>query len=233
MVATHAKDDCPLTIISCPYARVGCAVKVQRQVMESHIDLATSSHLHLVHLKLNNTEDELKNTKAELEKALQQLQLSSIKHTNSFLWRIEGFSKILRRAQKKDETEIESDPFYTNTETECYGYKLKVIVCPNGDGDGEKTHLSVYIVIMKGEYDAILPWPFSKKVKFTLIDQEEDPDQRQNKTQKVFWQDCESLARPVTGENVGVGSRKFVSHEELNSRRFLVDDTLFLLVDIE
>lgn len=201
--------------------------------MESHIDLATSSHLHLVHLKLNNTEDELKNTKAELEKALQQLQLSSIKHTNSFLWRIEGFSKILRRALKKDETEIESDPFYTNTETECYGYKLKVILCPNGDGDGEKTHLSVYIVIMKGDYDAILPWPFSKKVKFTLIDQEEDPDQRQNKTHKFVWQDCESLARPVTGENDGVGSPKFVSHEELNSRRFLVDDTLFLLVDIE
>jgi len=27
---------------------------------------------------------------------------------------------------------------------------------------------------MKGEYDALLPWPFNKKVTFTLIDQDED-----------------------------------------------------------
>ena len=34
----------------------------------------------------------------------------------------------------------------------------------------KKTHLSVFMVLMKGEYDAILRWPFNKKVKFTLID---------------------------------------------------------------
>ena len=45
---------------------------------------------------------------------------------------------------------------------------------PNGDSDGKNTHLSVYVSLLKGKYDAILPWPFSKTVTFALIDQQEN-----------------------------------------------------------
>ena len=41
-------------------------------------------------------------------------------------------------------------------------------------------HLSIFIFVMKGEHDAILPWGFSKKVTFTLIDQQDNPYQRQD-----------------------------------------------------
>ena len=40
----------------------------------------------------------------------------------------------------------------------------------------------VTIVLMKGEYDAILPWPFKNKLKITLIDQQEDLVERENIT---------------------------------------------------
>ncbi|XP_022804796.1 TNF receptor-associated factor 4-like isoform X1 [Stylophora pistillata] len=287
MVSTHTEDECPRTILSCPFARVGCKQKVQRQEMESHLESTTRVHLDFTYSCNNNTEDELKDTiaklsetkaelsetkaelrktkaelietkaelsktkaelietkvktklelsetKAELKEAVKQLKLLSVKHTNSFLWRIDGFSEIFKLAQTdKDKNDIYSDPFYTKTETESYGYKLKVNVCPNGHGVGEKTHLSVYIFIMKGEYDAILPWPFTKKVKFTLIDQQEDPDQRQNKTHEIVGQYSKHWARPMTDGNVGTGGPKFISHEELNSGRFFVDDVLFLQVDIE
>ena len=33
----------------------------------------------------------------------------------------------------------------------------------NGDGIGENTHLSLFFVIMKGEYDPLLVWPFDYK----------------------------------------------------------------------
>ena len=33
----------------------------------------------------------------------------------------------------------------------------------NGDGSGYKTHLSLFFVVMKGEYDALLKWPFEYK----------------------------------------------------------------------
>ena len=49
--------------------------------------------------------------------------LLSVKHTNVFLWRIDGCKEILKQAKDVGQ---ESDPFYTKTETDGYGYKLKV-----------------------------------------------------------------------------------------------------------
>ncbi|PFX16571.1 TNF receptor-associated factor 4 [Stylophora pistillata] len=276
MVSTHTEDECPRTILSCPFARVGCKQKVQRQEMESHLDSTTRVHLDFTYSKNNNTEDELMDTKTklietkaelsktkaelsktkaelsktkaelsktkvelsetkvELKEAVKQLKLLSVKHTNSFLWRIDGFSEILKRAQTdKDENDICSDPFYTKIGTESYGYKLKVEFYPNGFGNGKNTHLSVSIIVMKGEYDVILPWPFAENVKLTLIDQQENPGQRQNKTKEFVGKDLKSFARPVTDENIGWGFDEFVSREELYARRFIVDDTLFLQVEIK
>jgi len=42
----------------------------------------------------------------------------------------------------------------------------------NGDGSGYKTHLSLFFVIMKGEYDALLKWPFDYKVSVILVGKE-------------------------------------------------------------
>jgi len=39
----------------------------------------------------------------------------------------------------------------------------------NGDGSGYKTHLSLFFVVMKGEYDALLKWPFNNKVSMILV----------------------------------------------------------------
>ena len=193
--------------------------------MESHLESATRVHLDLACVKLNNTEDELNKAKDKLKK----IEAKSVKHTNVFLWRIDGCKEILKQAKNKEK---ESDPFYTKTETDGYGYKLKVKIYLGGCGDGENTHLSVFIIVMKGEYDAILPWPFKRKVKFTLIDQQEDPSQRKNHTFELFEKNHPNFARPLKEENIGWGWSQFISHENLNSRRFIVDDTLFLQVEI-
>ncbi len=41
----------------------------------------------------------------------------------------------------------------------------------NGNGSGEGTHMSVYIKLLPGDYDALLQWPFAHTVSFTLYDQ--------------------------------------------------------------
>ena len=46
----------------------------------------------------------------------------------------------------------------------------------NGNGSGEGSHVSIYIKILPGEYDALLKWPFSHTVSFTLYDQATNPD---------------------------------------------------------
>ena len=113
----------------------------------------------------------LNETRVELKNAMKLLKLSSVKHDNVFFFlRIDSFSEILKEAKDGRKDEIGSDPFYTKKETESFGYELRMVICPNGFGNDKKTHLSVFMVLMKGKYDAILRWPFNKKVKFTLID---------------------------------------------------------------
>ena len=126
---------------------------------------------------------------------------------------------------------METTPFYS----ERYGYKLKVGMYPNGYGSCKNSHLTVFIAAMKGEYDAILPWPFKKKVTLTLIDQQEDLIERQN----VFGQidpdkRPDNFLRPIHHEeNPGWGIAGFISQEQLYSWCYLVDDTLFLQIEID
>ena len=42
----------------------------------------------------------------------------------------------------------------------------------NGDGLGKGTHLSFFLVLMRGPFDALLTWLFKQKVMLTLINQE-------------------------------------------------------------
>lgn len=162
------------------------------------------------------------------------LDLACVKlETRLFIWKVKEFSKTLRQAKAGERLSITSTPFYTDR-TESYGYKVKARIDPNGDGPGKNTHLSVFIIVMKGEYDAILPWPFKKKVMFTVIDQQGDPAKRKNVTDHFTpGNNLESFARPTQEKNItGYGFPQFISHEELYSRCYLVDDTLFLQVEI-
>ena len=134
-----------------------------------------------------------------------------------FIWKITSFEN-----QVKSNTDryMESVPFYT------HGYKLMLGLYPNGYDAGKNTHLSIFVFVLKGEYDVILPWGFPKKVTITLIDQQDNPKQRKD---VVMGFNANPNKKPLEGENrVGLGSSKFVSHSDLRTRRFIVDDTLFI-----
>ncbi len=179
--------------------------------MECHLQSAMKSHLDLACVKVKDTEEKLE--------------------TRLFIWKINNFSEILRQAKTGKKEVMGSDPFCT-ARTESYGYKLKVQIYPNGGGSGENSHLSVYIFAVKGEYDAILPWPFKKKVRFTLIDQQEDPSERENVTCELITEKSPECFERPERESIGQGYPEYISHEKLHSRRYIVDDTLFLQVEV-
>lgn len=52
--------------------------------------------------------------------------------------------------------------------TARYGFKVCMRLYLNGDGVGKGTHISLFFVIMKGEYDLLLSWPFKHKVRKAL-----------------------------------------------------------------
>ena len=134
----------------------------------------------------------------------------------------------MRKAKAGEETSISSDPFYD------YGYKFKLSLSPNGDGDGENTHLAIFFVLMKSDYDAMLPWPFHKKITFTLIDQQQDEKDKKNIVMS-FEADPEliNFERPKADSNIGRGFHEFVSHNDLRTRRYVVDDIIFIQVKIK
>ena len=137
------------------------------------------------------------------------------------------FGKALRKANSGLYTRVDSPPFYA-----C-GYKCKLQLHPNGLKSGEHSHLSTYIIILKGVNDAILTWPFQKKVQVTLFDQQENTNDRKDIVMSfVAPNDTECFGKPVNDENLGWGFPQFVSHGNLLERRYIVDDTIFLQVRI-
>ena len=145
-----------------------------------------------------------------------------------FVWKVEYFRQMLKAAKSGLDTMLSSGIFFTGPN----GYKLMLTLYPNGFGAGKNTHISVFLTILRGKYDAVLPWPFRKVVTFTLIAQGKNLMHRENYAKKLDCEQCNSdaFARPVTDCNGEYGFPKFISHQEFRRRRFIEDDTLFLQV---
>ena len=203
-------------------------LQIQRREVESHLQAAMRLHLDLACVKLSDTQKKFEEATEKLEKKVNALEKHihySEEKCESFTWSIDGFSEVLRKAKSGEETNLQSSPFYR------YGYKCKIGIYPNGFDSGKNTHLTVYLVIMKGEYDATLTWPFDKNCTFTLIDQQENEHNRENIVNSLTSDPkLRSFARPVKEQNVGWGFHQFVSHEKLQKRRYIVDDTIFVQV---
>ena len=163
--------------------------QILRREVDHHLEIDIKSHFDFACAKLKDTAKELGAIKRLLD-------------TRLFIWRVGNFDQVLKQATNEGKEELKSDPFYSTT-TESYGYKLQVSVCPNGNY--QSSYLSVFIVVKRGDYDAILPWPLKKKVTFTLIDQQEDPNQKENVTTEFITGDHpHNYKRPLEEESAGI-----------------------------
>ena len=184
-------------------------------------------------VKLNKTEEELRNTQEKLEEKINNLETKYLMQClEEQTWKISGYSKMLRQVELGKEHRIDSVPFYTRAYGR-YGYKFKLRLSLSYIFFTKI--LSVYFVIMKGEYDSILPWPFHRKVTFTLVDQQGDLNERKNIVKSITpdpTNDEKWNKRPVTDENTEKSFERPVFEFELTDRRFIVDDTIFLQITV-
>ncbi|WAR30818.1 TRAF2-like protein [Mya arenaria] len=164
---------------------------------------------------------------SELEMKLKDVEVSC--YDGMFIWKVSDFSQKQQDAIQGRSISIYSNPFYTRK----FGYKMCGRLYPNGDGMGKGSHMSVFFVIMRGEYDALQPWPFKHRVTFCLLNQEGG-----NATVDSFRPDTtsSSFKRPTTNMNIASGCPLFIRLDTLTNptNGFLKDDTLFLkmIVDI-
>uniref|UniRef100_A0A1I8H8A3 RING-type domain-containing protein n=1 Tax=Macrostomum lignano TaxID=282301 RepID=A0A1I8H8A3_9PLAT len=92
---------------------------------------------------------------------------------------------------------------------------------------GKNTHISLFFVIMRGAFDALLPWPFAKKVSMMLLDQNFDEH-----VIDAFKPDTSSSSfkRPSTDMNIASGCPLFMplADFENGSRGYVKDDAMFI-----
>ena len=180
----------------------------------------------------------LRNTITKLEKSMRSkhaefedrdFRLSLIENCNydgTSIWKIPQFSQRMSDAQTGKYTSIFSLPFYTGR----YGYKMCLRLYILGDGIGKNSHMSLFFVIMKGEFDNILQWPFTHKVTFKLVNQTGGRD-----IIDTFQPDpmSSSFRKPKSDMNIASGCPRFVSHTELKSGGFIVEDTVFIKCSVD
>ena len=142
------------------------------------------------------------------------------------LWKIEGYQRKRQDAINGGKTALYSPPFYSAK----YRYKMCAKLYLNGDGFGKGSHLSLFFVVMKGEYDALQTWPFRKKITMMLLDQGNGVHRMD-----LLKADRQSLPfqRPQSDKNIASGLPFFMPLESLNNRQFIKDDAVFIKIIVD
>ena len=149
------------------------------------------------------------------------LQLQVTSHNGTLLWRIQDVARKRRDAVQQRGKPLYSPPFYTG----CYGYKMCIRAYLNGDGSGTKTHLSLFFVLMKGEYDAHLKWPFDRKISMILVNQ----NQRAHLVQTFKpTPQSSSFQRPQTDMNVASGCPQFAKLSVLDDEDYVKENVMYI-----
>ena len=113
--------------------------------------------------------------------------------------------------QKNQDSVWISPAFYTHQQ----GYRMCLEVYPNGYGDGQGMHVTIYTCLMRGTFDGGLKWPFRGDVTIQIDDQAGEKHD-----EKVFtynYNTSDSYANRVTDRerSLGQGFAKFLPHTSL------------------
>ena len=122
-------------------------------------------------------------------------------------------------------------PFYTYPQ----GYKMQLSVCVHGDGAGKGTHMSVFLSLMKGEFDNQLKWPFRGSITVQLLNQEADAE---HYTDCITYRDGtpDQMAGRVMDERRLAkpwGKVKFIAHQSVLPKFVKSNCLKFCIVKVE
>ena len=200
--------------------------KEMTQMMRSELT-SQSEEIGSVRSSCAKVERSVRSKNTELEDNNFRLSLlENCNHDGTMIWKIPQISQRMSDAQNGKYTSIFSLPFYTGR----YGYKMCMRLYILGDGIGKGSHMSLFFVLMKGEFDNILQWPFTHKVTFKLINQAGGRD-----VVDTFQPDpmSSSFRKPRSDMNIASGCPQFVSLHDLKNNGFNVDDSIFVKCTVD
>ena len=118
-----------------------------------------------------------------------------------------------------------------------HGYHMGFEVDVRGYDIGEGSHISVFISIEKGDYDADLNWPFLGDITVVLLNQLDDKNHHSVTLKLTTVSDArvDSFYGKV---GIARGFPQYIPHSALDydpvkNTRYLKDDTLYFRVSVE
>jgi len=154
--------------------------------------------------------------------------LSTASYDGVLLWCLKDYQLHKRNEKTRS---LYSQPFYTSR----YGYRMCARVYLNGEGQGQGNYVSLFFVLMQGDYDDLLPWPFRQTVTLSLVNQDGGANKRDHS--ETFRPDpaSSSFEKPKTSMNIATGSPLFIRHDALENRAspYLKNDTLYFRVSVD
>ena len=179
---------------------------------------------------LNNLQIKQQQIQKEIDSVKQMLDENEYVSTDgTCIWRVDHVAERMSDAQSERQPSIFSPIFYSAPN----GYKMRARLYLHGDGSARRTHISLFFLLLKGDYDALLTWPFNHKVTFCLFDQTGNnrhiidsfrPDVKSN-----------SFQRPTAATNVASGIPKFfpLPMIQQDDNSYVRDDTLFIKIMVD
>ena len=253
----HLEQSCPLEVIG-GAARPeltdsGTEVELQRRLMAAHMEESMEAHLSDLAREIPKLKDMLMQQANKIEEQAEKIKQweKRSKQQEEHIRRQEHVLKMQMKAlqlvskgrnglvtptvdilvedfkrHKKNDDQWWSSPFYSHVG----GYKMCLRVDANGLGSGKGTHVSVFVYLMKGEFDDHLKWPFSGEVVVELKNSAKPPHFQMIITldEKVS---SECVRRPSEERNSkGWGKPHFISHVDLQGGGFLKDSSLVFCI---
>ena len=155
---------------------------------------------------MKNRNQDLNESVADMDSKV-QLQENKILN-GEVIWKIDKADFRMTQARSGKVVALNSAPCYTKQ----YEYKYWTRLYLQGDGMGRSTHVSLFFVVMKSEYDQLLTWPMQKRISFELIN-------HVNEAESVIESfvsnpRSSSFQRPTNNMNVASGCPMFVPLEK-------------------
>ncbi|WP_422491399.1 hypothetical protein [Endozoicomonas sp. ALE010] len=154
------------------------------------------------------------------------VQGNPVTTNGTLLWKIDQFTAKRNDAISGKTNILFSPVFFTNT----YGYKLCAKLYLNGDGLGKGTHISLFLVVMKGDYDETLHWPFRHKVHFNILDLTHGEDRHDAFRPAPY---SSSFQRPKKERNIASGCPCILELSTQNLDKYVKNDTMFIRISID
>ncbi|KAG3278613.1 TRAF4-containing [Ictidomys tridecemlineatus] len=202
----HLMDSSRTALVLYLFKDSGCMHRCPKLAMVQHVEESVKPPLAMMCALVSQQWQELQELRGELEEL-------SVGSDAVLIWKIGSYGQRLQEAKPN---------------LECFSPVSALLI---GNGSGEGTYLSVYILVVPGTFDSLLEWHFAHRVTFSLLDQS-NPGLPFFET---FHSDSnwKNFQNSLDESSLGFGYPKFISHQDIQKRNYLQCHAVFFRASVE